>query len=418
MKKVGNYIVGASVAVALAGNPTSASAQEIVANTSQDGHKIEYIQDNLRDTLKSDSIIAWETLANNEQQLNTPPKDSSREDTTQELLKDSINFNNTSSIINKIKETKINNVPQKTSDSNNLSIEECASNAILACMSQQTTHKRRIAQRYGTDDIAQQEGNNNVYGDFLEYLATSGDKKLGKALGIPDEEMTPENITMALAYAPKIPYEIQETLYKEALDDGRVDKYDENSRYIAVNNERYSELSITDEMPKDAARLSIGIEKSNEFADRIRDRYGENANALLIKAFTGDKELAEKLGFKDEKPDAQQLVYMLACAEPISKEDQNKMITEQDRIAADNILDYISNKNHKTDYFTLNTKEQKAENSVQSVVDMFNNKQTADTAHDLASKLRDDLAKINPKTELANNTMAINMARILQHNEH
>lgn len=439
MGKVGNYITGLSVAAVMAGSPASAEAQENVVSANENGNKIEYVQDNLRDELKNDSTVAWETVVSSAQQLKEPSKDSSRDDTAQEMREDGKKFNKTDSIINKIEEAIINNEPKEKIDSlanayndamkqdydktmatpKNLSMEECASNAVLECMSQQTSHKKRISQRYGVSDEEyekmQAEGKDNVYGDFLEHLATSGDKKLGKALGISEEKMTPENITMALAYGPKIPYEKQEQLYKEALEDGRVDEYRKNSRSIAGNRERYPELSMDGEQPKDAARLHIGAEKSQELADKITERYGENANALLVKAFTCDKELAEKMGFKDEKPDAQQLVYMLANAEPLSKEDQNKMVTEQDRVVADKVLDHMGNKNHKEEYFTLNYKEQKGENSVQSVVDKVSGEQTADKTKSLGNKLKEDLANIHPKTEkVSDNAMAMNVAKMQQ----
>ncbi len=442
MGKVGNYITGLSVAAVMAGSPASAEAQENVTNNNENGNKIEYVQDNLRDELKNDSTVAWETVAGNVQQLKEPSKDSSRDDTAQEMRKDGVDFSRADSIFNdysnKIRNAIQNNEPDEKIDSlydaydkaldqeldrrmklpKNMSPEECASEAVYKCMTQQTSHKVRIFQQYDVSEAEyekmQAEGKIYLYGDFLEYLATSGDKKLGKALGISEEEMTPENITMALAYGPKIPYEKQEQLYKEALEDGRVERYKENSRSIAGNRERYPELSIEGEQPKDAARLHIDIEKSQEFADKIIERYGENANALLIKAFTCDKELAEKMGFKDEKPDAQQLVYMLANAEPLSKEDQNKMVTEQDRVVADKVLDHMENKNHKEEYFTLNYKEQKGENSVQSVVDMVRGEQTADKTKSLGDKLKEDLANIHPKTEKANDNamtnVAINMA--------
>ena len=411
MGKVGNYIVGASVVAAMAGNPTAANAQENVV-TDIGGNKVEYVQDNVREELKNDSAIAWETVARVTQQLNDSSENSSREDTAQEMREDA--QKNTAYI------NRFNAVEEQS----NLSMDECAANAVFECMAQQTTHKMRISQRYGATEEEyekmQAEGKNYVYGDFLEYLATSGDKKLGKALGIPEEEMTPENITMALAYGPKIPYEKQEQLYNEAQQDGRLKAYNENVRSIGGDIERWSNLSMTEASLEGSANYGLGIEKIRELSDSISQRYGENANALLVKAFTGDKELAEKMGFKDEKPDAQQLVYMLACAEPLSKEDQNKLVTEQDRVVADKVLDHMVNKDSKTDYFTLNYNEQKSENSVQSVVDMISSQQSADKTNDLGNKLKDDLSKIHPKTEKVNNDnmMMISMAKMQQNGGH
>ena len=108
----------------------------------------------------------------------------------------------------------------------------------------------------------QKEGKENIYGDFLEYLATSGDKKLAETLGLKEDQMTPENITMALAYGPKIPYEVQEQLFNEAKEDGRYEKYKESVNSIGEDRERYPELSMTEEFSKGSARLNIGIEHS------------------------------------------------------------------------------------------------------------------------------------------------------------
>lgn len=69
MGKVGNYIVGASVVAVMAGSLASAEVQENVTNNNENGNKIEYVQDNLRDELKNDSTVAWETVVSNDQQL-------------------------------------------------------------------------------------------------------------------------------------------------------------------------------------------------------------------------------------------------------------------------------------------------------------------------------------------------------------
>ena len=85
MGKVGNYIVGASVVAVMAGSPASAEAQENVTNNNENGNKIEYVQDNLRDELKNDSTVAWETVVGNAEQLSeasstTQPKEELKEE--------------------------------------------------------------------------------------------------------------------------------------------------------------------------------------------------------------------------------------------------------------------------------------------------------------------------------------------------
>ena len=402
MGKIGNYIVGASVVAAMSGNPVVAEAQENVTIDNSD-NKVEYVQDNLRDELKNDSAIAWETVASVTQQLNDSSENSSREDTAQEMRDDA----------NEMARYLVGNSAENEHNDKT----EKARSAVFSCMAKQQTHSGRISQRYGATEEEfqkmQADGKNNVYGDFLEYLATSGDKKLGKILGVSEDQMTPEGITMALAYGPKIPYEVQEQIYKDAKEDGRFEEYKKNCSSVGGNVKRYPELSLNGVFSEGAARLYVGGEKSLEFADKIAERYGENANALLVKAFAGDKELAEKMGFKGEKPDAQQLVYMLAYAKPLSEEVQNKMITEQDRAIADNVLAYMAN-NNKTEFFTMNYKEQKSQNIVQNVIDMVSSERGNSNVKDLGIKLKEDLSHIHPKTENnkdnAKTNTAVNMA--------
>ncbi len=91
MSKVGNYIVGASVVAIMAGSPMEAEAHNNYGddNTS-DKDKVVYVEENLRDTLKNDSIIAWEMLASNEQELNnTTLSNQSKEELKEELKEDS-----------------------------------------------------------------------------------------------------------------------------------------------------------------------------------------------------------------------------------------------------------------------------------------------------------------------------------------
>ena len=424
-KKWESLAVAALVSSSLSANGVEANNNVVEEN----GNKIEVVQENVKDTLKNDSTIAWEYVANLKENLKQDNNEMSKEELAQEMFKDGQDFNKIDSMMtNKIDEAINNNEPDekiiglmRTQEKlweeefgrvENLprdnSLEECASASVMKCMATQTTHKYRISQRYVTSDEEYEQGKWN-YGDFLEYLATKGDKKIVEALGVKEDQMTPENITMALAYGPKIPYEVQEQLYNEAKEDGRYEEYKKNFTSIGGDKERYPELSLTEAFPEGGARLSMGIEKMNEFADSIAQRYGENANALLVKAFTGDKELAEKLGFKDEFPDAQQLVYMLACSEPLSKEAQDEMVSPKDREVADKVLDYMENKNHKVDFFTLNTNEQKGYNTVQDVVDMFDKEQDNNKIKDLGDKLKDELSNIHPKTENIekNNAMAV-----------
>ena len=87
MGKVGNYIAGASVVAVMAGSPTSAEAQENVASVNENGNKIEYVQDNLRDELKNDSTVAWETVASNLEQLSQAPSTTQTKEELREELK-------------------------------------------------------------------------------------------------------------------------------------------------------------------------------------------------------------------------------------------------------------------------------------------------------------------------------------------
>ena len=70
MSKVGNYIVGASVVAIMAGSPVEAEAHNNYGDdNTNDKDKVVYVEENLRDSLKNDNTIAWEMVANNEQEL-------------------------------------------------------------------------------------------------------------------------------------------------------------------------------------------------------------------------------------------------------------------------------------------------------------------------------------------------------------
>ena len=70
MSKVGNYIVGASVVAIMAGSPVEAEAHNNYGDdNTNDKDKVVYVEENLRDSLKNDNTIAWEMVANNEQEF-------------------------------------------------------------------------------------------------------------------------------------------------------------------------------------------------------------------------------------------------------------------------------------------------------------------------------------------------------------
>ena len=79
-----------------------------------------------------------------------------------------------------------------------------------------------ISQKYGATpeeyNKMKEEGKYNVYGGFLEYLSLTGDKELAKALGLPEEGVTPEVLNLVLANAPEIPYEKLHRLRDIACD--------------------------------------------------------------------------------------------------------------------------------------------------------------------------------------------------------
>ena len=91
MSKIGNYIVGASVVAVMSGSPMEAEAHNNYGDDNiGDKNKVVYVEDNIRDTLKNDSTIAWEMVANNEQELkNTPSSNQTKEELKEELKEDS-----------------------------------------------------------------------------------------------------------------------------------------------------------------------------------------------------------------------------------------------------------------------------------------------------------------------------------------
>lgn len=377
-----------SMAVAALLSSTMNAQSAPMENNNQDTenpNRIEVVQEDTRDTLRNDSAMAWEEVRN---MANVSPSNgnSSRESAVESMRADSQTFNEVNSRLN-------GNVP----------LNECVERSVTECLVQQEGTHSRISQRYGASNDAH-EG--NVYGDFLEYLATSGDKKLGRALGLSEDKMTPENITMALAYGPEISREMQEQIFNEARQDGRYEGYRNQTSSMGVMQERYPELSLTGQMPEGGARLSIGLEQSKEMCDKINQKYGENANALIVRAFTADKELAESFGFKkDEKVDAQQLIYMLAEAETLPKDVQDKLVTPKDRENADKVLDFMVNKDKDTKYFRFNSETQKGENKVQKVADNIRGDKTFN--------LNKELSNIHPKTVTQDN-MSMAMMRHIQ----
>ncbi len=379
-----------SLAVAVLLSSSSMNAQAVENNNRDDNgnrDRIEVVQDNTRETLREDSAITWEEVRNIAENVASSNENSSREDVAESMREDAQAFNDVSDRLE-------GNVP----------LNECAQRAVVECLTQQEGIHDRISQRYGASNDAQQ---GNVYGDFLEYLATSGDKQLGRALGLSDDKMTPENITMALAYGPEISREAQEQLFNDARQDGRYEEYRNQVSSMGVMQERYPELSMAGEMPEGGARLSIGLEQSMEMYDKINQKYGENANALIVRAFTADKELAEQFGFRDEKVDAQQLIYMLAEADTLPRDVQDRLVTPKDRENADRVLDFMVNKDKDTKYFSFNQETKKGENKVQEVGDNIRGENSNSKAIDLNKELKN----IHPKTERNNN---VNMA-MMQH---
>lgn len=370
---------------------SSVNAQAIESNNRDNNvnnDKIEVVQEDTRDTLRNDSAMAWEEVRNMAENISLSNGNSSRESAVESMRADSLTFNEVNSRLN-------GNVP----------LNECVERSVTECLVQQEGTHSRISQRYGASNDAH-EG--NVYGDFLEYLATSGDKKLGRALGLSEDKMTPENITMALAYGPEISREMQEQIFNEARQDGRYEGYRNQTSSMGVMQERYPELSSTGQMPEGGARLSIGLEQSKEMCDKINQKYGENANALIVRAFTVDKELAESFGFKkDEKVDAQQLIYMLAEAETLPKDVQDKLVTPKDRENADKVLDFMVNKDKDTKYFSFNSETQKGENKVQEVADNIR-------GNDKTFNLNKELSNIHPKTVNTQDNMSMAMMRHIQ----
>ena len=91
MSKVGNYIVGASVVAIMAGSPVEAEAHNNYGDdNTNDKDKVVYVEENLRDSLKNDNTIAWEMVANNEQELrNATSSNQTKEELKEELKEDS-----------------------------------------------------------------------------------------------------------------------------------------------------------------------------------------------------------------------------------------------------------------------------------------------------------------------------------------
>ena len=80
------------------------------------------------------------------------------------------------------------------------SADECMYLSLLNCMATQQSNPTRISQKYGATreeyNKMKEEGKDNVYGGFLEYLSLTGDKELAKALGLPEEGVTPEVLNL------------------------------------------------------------------------------------------------------------------------------------------------------------------------------------------------------------------------------
>ncbi len=236
---------------------------------------------------------------------------------------------------------------------------EATQYAVWSCMGMQQSHPVRIAQKYGmTSGEEAQFGDDmpHVYGAMLEYLALNGDKELGKALGLSEEQMTPKNMILALDYGTRLDNKVCEQIYEHARDDGRLKNFNNTSQ--GVTN-----------LYSDKADMFVSIADGIEMSDSIIKKYGNNASALIVRALRRDKHLAQQFGFGQEKADASQLIYMLACRDRISDEVQNNMISDNERKEAEQVLATIfQRKQQGENTFFFNPQAHQGENKVEAVI--------------------------------------------------
>ena len=312
-----------ALAAVLSASSMNAEAVDIEANVQHhEDNKIE----NVGQTLKEDSYLAWEEIVALENEQNSSASNSSVERITEDMREDAQAFNETMGQLDYIYERQ-----------------NVATNMVASCLVSQQSNPVLISQRYGVDGGENEQmsasDSNYVYGDFLEYLAVECDKELAQMLGVPENQINPDNMVMALANMPKIPYEEQEALYNRAKEDGRAEAYANQSN--SESYLRYADRDFGDVYEGNQARFQLSLNEARAMGETIKERYGENAEALIVQAFNQDSELAKKLGYGDEKISAQQLIYCLANAEKLPQEVVDGLVTQEDRDNADKIFDVI-----------------------------------------------------------------------------
>lgn len=312
-----------ALATVLSASSMNAEAVDIEANVQhREDNKIE----NVGQTLKEDSYLAWEEIVALENEQNSSASNSSVERITEDMREDAQAFNETMEQLDYIYERQ-----------------NVATNMVASCLVSQQSNPVLISQRYGVDGGENEQmsasDSNYVYGDFLEYLAVECDKELAQMLGVPENQINPNNMVMALANMPKIPYEEQEALYNRAKEDGRAEAYANQSN--SESYLRYADRDFGDVYEGNQARFQLSLNEARAMGETIKERYGENAEALIVQAFNQDSELAKKLGYGDEKISAQQLIYCLANAEKLPQEVVDGLVTQEDRDNADKIFDVV-----------------------------------------------------------------------------
>ena len=285
------------------------------------------------------------------------------------------------------------------------SADECMYLSLLNCMATQQSNPTRISQKYGATpeeyNKMKEEGKYNVYGGFLEYLSLTGDKELAKALGLPEEGVTPEVLNLVLANAPEIPYEKQEELYNKAKEDGRLNDYLEYGKVTFSKTAQYeksqNEAGVSGQ---DAAKINFAdFDNIKDMQNMLIERYGENAKGLMLKAFCSDGELAKSFGYKEGEFSPQELLVSLAYRQELPKETVDKMVTPQDNELADKVFDMIVNKEVKA--FTFDSENQKSESNIQGVIAQVNKREISEPAQKLAL----ELSQVHPQTKVNANAM-------------
>ena len=285
------------------------------------------------------------------------------------------------------------------------SADECMYLSLLNCMATQQSNPTRISQKYGATreeyNKMKEEGKDNLYGGFLEYLSLTGDKELAKALGLPEEGVTPEVLNLVLANAPEIPYEKQEELYNKAKEDGRLNDYLEYGKVTFSKTAKYEKSQYEAGVSwQDAAKINFAdFDNIKDMQNILIARYGENAKGLMLRAFASDGELAKSFGYKEGEFSPQELLVSLAYRQELPKETVDKMVTPQDNELADKVFDMIVNKEVKA--FTFDSENQKSVSNIQSVIAQVNKREISEPAQ----KLSLELAEVHPQTKVNANAM-------------